>query len=1035
VLVASGDPANPAVVGEGAVVSLVFSPDGHLSGVSGCNNYSASFQASTDGTISVSAISTTRMACPEGMEKEAAYLEALQSAVSFNFNAEGRLQIMFGSQVAPEQVLVYASSAQPLTGTSWILLSYGDPAAPQTVPADMIISAVFSTDGMLNGFGGCNQYSASYTVQDTQMTLGPVAMTQMACPTGMEVEQTYLYALQAASEYAISGQFLTIKYNQGAEVLNYTAASLPLEYTLWTLTQMNGQPVASDLPITALFTPGEEANTGIVAGSSGCNSYNAGYTLEGSTLTIQTAAMTMMACATGMETEQAYLAALQTTTTYEIFADKLVLTNPAGTLMFAANRTMLVGALWQLASLGDVNNPQLPVAGSSFTAQFVRIPGAPSGVLVGTTGCNEYSTAFAATLDEMKINTPASTQNKSCVPGLSDQEALYYLALNSATSYRISGNTLVIPYDEGKQSLVFEGTQLETATRPPMSSLNGTTWYLWYINNAPLVPGTSIYAQFAINQDGASGTMNGSAGCNTYYATFGQDLGVQTTLEANQACSTPAGIMEQESAYVSMLSRAYGYWVTGDQLILNTGLGVLTYRSTQPTESYDQTHLLVGQTWYLVSYKETYSEAGAQEPYTIFNTDGTLAGYTGCNTFSGVYSTNVQQITITNLNSTLEACPNTVLQDQENAMNEILSTALGYQVVDTSMQIISDRGVLNYSLTPYNRPEEVVPLEAVIIMPTEANVGQVVSFNGDESHGPLPVTTFTWDFGDGTQGSGPFVDHVYSMPGAYTVQLVVKDQAGSKDDAMNVISIYAPTQPTPTPTQTPQPSQPTPTPAPTQPPAPIAPQASIQGPVSGYIAEPVTFDASGSVPGSSPIVSYTWNFGDGTTAGPSAEPVQTTIYNQAGIYQVSVVVTDESGQSSSATMEVSMSVYVQTPVLWGLSQLGNLAMVPGTSITLQFLSGEVTGFAGCNTYNGSYVATPNGDGTYSVTVTGLFTTSMSCPEEIMLQEGYYLAMLSGVITAQSQGDMLNLFFLGGTGPDGQPFPDGSLVYYMAAQPK
>ncbi len=87
--------------------------------------------------------------------------------------------------------------------------------------------------------------------------------------------------------------------------------------------------------------------------------------------------------------------------------------------------------------MGDVTNPQPPVQGSNFAAQFSRIPGAPSGVLTGTTGCNEYTAAFAASVDEIKINPPVSTGKTSCAPGLSEQEQLYFLALNNATTYRI----------------------------------------------------------------------------------------------------------------------------------------------------------------------------------------------------------------------------------------------------------------------------------------------------------------------------------------------------------------------------------------------------------------------------------------------------------------------------------------------------------------------------------------------------------------------------------------------------------------------
>ena len=489
------------------------------------------------------------------------------------------------------------------------------------------------------------------------------------------------------------------------------------------------------------------------------------------------------------------------------------------------------------------------------------------------------------------------------------------------------------------------------AERPPLSALNGSTWFLWYMNNTPTVPGTSIYGQFIVNEDGASGTLSGSSGCNSYVATFGANLGVQATLNAQQVCNQPAGVMEQEGAYINMLSRAFGYWQTGDQLIINTGQGVLTYRTTEPATSADQTHLLVGKTWFLVSYNNTYSLAGTQEPFTLFQADGTLTGFSGCNSFSGTYTTNIRAITISKINSTLSACPSAALTAQEQAMYAILGSAKSYQVADTVMQLAGDQGVLNYSLTPMNRPEEILPPQAVIKAPTAAQTGQVVRFDGSTSNGQVPIVTWRWDFGDGWTGTGTVVDHVYTSPATHNVVLTVTDQRGYQNTATQQITITAPVAPTATPTQPPQPtattgptqpqpptatamptqpSQPTATVEPTQPPPPtptveptqppqVPPQAAIQGSSQGYVGEPISFDASASVAGSSPIVSYSWNFGDGTSAGPSANPSQTTIYNQSGEFQVSVVVTDESGQSSSATMAVIISTRLDTPVVWSLN--------------------------------------------------------------------------------------------------------------------
>lgn len=49
------------------------------------------------------------------------------------------------------------------------------------------------------------------------------------------------------------------------------------------------------------------------------------------------------------------------------------------------------------------------------------------------------------------------------------------------------------------------------------------------------------------------------------------------------------------------------------------------------------------------------------------------------------------------------------------------------------------------------------------------------------------ITSYSWNFGDGTTGSGARVSHDYGLPGAYTVKLTVKDNNGAtRTTAKNV---------------------------------------------------------------------------------------------------------------------------------------------------------------------------------------------------------------------------------------------------------
>ena len=451
----------------------------------------------------------------------------------------------------------------------------------------------------------------------------------------------------------------------------------------------------------------------------------------------------------------------------------------------------------------------------------------------------------------------------------------------------------------------------------------------------------------------------------------------------------------------------------------------------------DQRPLLIDRSWFLVSYNNSNSKPGSQEPFTRFNQDGTLLGFTGCKNFNGAYQTEFNRITIATINLSSGSCPDQSLQVQEDMLVAILRSARSYLVADTSLQITGDAGFLNYSLTPPVRPQEIPPPQAVILGPPQATVGQIVVFDGSQSTGQSPIVSWQWQFGDGHRASGMIVQHAFAAPGTFAVQLTVTDQRGQNNTTTLQILILPP--PTGVPTQVPSPTATLPPPPTNQPPVPptatnvppptetpqpeiVPPQASINAPTSGYIGEPVKIDASGSRPGSSPIVSYTWSFGNGTGQPASPNPSITAVYNTTGMYEITVVVADANGQTSSATAIITINARLDTRA-WTLSTINGQPLLPGSAITLQFLNNQLAGFAGCNDYNGSYTAVDNGDGTYGVTVERLNTGRRSCPQDVMTQEDNFTALMQTVTTAAIQENMLTL-----SGPNGQ------LVFFLITGP-
>ena len=155
--------------------------------------------------------------------------------------------------------------------------------------------------------------------------------------------------------------------------------------------------------------------------------------------------------------------------------------------------------------------------------------------------------------------------------------------------------------------------------------------------------------------------------------------------------------------------------------------------------------------------------------------------------------------------------------------------------------------------------------------PYTGTAGSPLTFDGSGSTDPDgTIVAYDWDFGDGNTGTGVSPTHIYAADGNYTVTLTVTDDAGdTSDPATTTASIGAVNQP---------------------------PLADPNGPYTGVVGVPVMFDGTGSSDPDGTIVSYDWDFGDGTT-GTGPQPQHT--YAAPGVYDVTLTVTDDAGDTSA----------------------------------------------------------------------------------------------------------------------------------------
>jgi PKD repeat protein len=92
---------------------------------------------------------------------------------------------------------------------------------------------------------------------------------------------------------------------------------------------------------------------------------------------------------------------------------------------------------------------------------------------------------------------------------------------------------------------------------------------------------------------------------------------------------------------------------------------------------------------------------------------------------------------------------------------------------------------------------------------------------------------------------------------------------------------------------------------------PVAKISPTSATISGTAPFTVNFSGTGSSDPDGSIVAYDWDFGDGTT---STSPTPSKTYSTAGTFVASLVVFDNSGLSSSASITVSVTQGPQAPI-------------------------------------------------------------------------------------------------------------------------
>jgi len=231
-----------------------------------------------------------------------------------------------------------ASDEPPVTleGTPWLLEKYlNSSGKEETVLVKTVPTALFQ-DGAIEGYDGCNNFTATYTVNGSNLTIIPGMSTMMACPEDVMMQaNTIIQNMANSSSYQIDRKELFLLDSMGNKVLTYLVANTALPGTTWSLISYNnGQDAQVSVilgsEITLNFLDGE------VTGKTGCNGYTGPYTTQVWSLSIGPLATTGEVCSEPegvMEQEAAYLAAIQQADHYSISQGRLTVFDSEGVIM------------------------------------------------------------------------------------------------------------------------------------------------------------------------------------------------------------------------------------------------------------------------------------------------------------------------------------------------------------------------------------------------------------------------------------------------------------------------------------------------------------------------------------------------------------------------------------------------------------------------------------------------------------------------------------------------------------------------------
>jgi heat shock protein HslJ len=551
-------------------------------------------------------------------------------------------------------------------------------AQPTATPAPVVLGVpTLSIDDerRVSGWTGCNAWTATYALDGDAVTVGPIASTRTACPEPAgTLEDAYLSALALVASWSIepgandaSLERLILAGADGDPLLVYTPLPPSPLLGSWQVTAYR-QSGGAVVPSIAGSAPTVMFDAdGRVSGSTGCNTYDADFVVDGQALLVGAIASTRADCADPLAAqEQDFLSALGTSSGAALISDTtLLLTDSVGS-------TALI-----LESLARPEPSPTPTAEPSPTAAPSATPTPTPVPMVRVPNLRGVTEADAiTTLNDVDLLVGDRFRRYHA-----NVAAGSVIRSDPAADERVSTGSRIDLFVSRGPEPTPTPTPRPTATPTPtpaarvrVPNLRGVTEAdaITTLNDVDLLVGER---RRRYNADVAAGRVIRSEPAADERVNRGSRIDIFVS-RGPEPTPTPRPTPRPTP----------------------TSTPRPTPRPTstptpRPTPTPDPGSRLDGTSWDLRDYRDTSGTVvtfpGSGNVTAEF-ADGRVSGFSGCNTYAGSYTTNGNRITITGFATTSLACDSELMDFETRYLASLAGVdRLRFRDDDTVMLVLT----------------------------------------------------------------------------------------------------------------------------------------------------------------------------------------------------------------------------------------------------------------------------------------------------------------------------------------------------------